>query len=343
MPNDEKASPTSAKKPTLLDQATNLISPTIEFGKKNFKDLFVKMLKVQLLSSAVAVLLLIIFGLLTLGFLLALGISTSKGFEIERIFASVATIVALVVWAVFALLVFGIVNKTITLTRLKIIKCQYEGTYPGIRKTFGEILVPVIKASVIDLIINAVALGIPIIILVLLASMPLVLVLGIFVFIIYAILFIVIYRFFAQFWYWELVIDQNDAYTALMRSISLVKSDIVAVLIYDIIEFFGAVIISIPFIILSTIVEIIFRAGALVSALASPLGGIAIVGLLIPYIIFKVVVALVQSGTSDVFVLPYKYSFWMILKNAPKEDTKQKTTPESKQLKQKTTEKPKNA
>jgi hypothetical protein len=295
------------KKPKdALDLAVDLISPSIEFARANFRDLFTKFLKVGLVSVAVYIGLALILGLITFTpIYLAAG-----SFEqiIPFLTSNLLVVGILVIWLLFSGFIINWITSSISTTALIIAKEEFERKYSGIWPMFHRIKMPVLGYMLLNLAIMVIFIVLPLLLLFLLRDSQELLILGILLMIIYFFIFMILYRFLAQFWIWELIIAEHGVLESLKKSLSLVSKNIVGVFVFDILVFVAALVISIPFIIIMLIVEAIFRVGLF--ALISTGGIITIVVIIGIYVMVRGLGALIQSALTETFVLPYTYSFW---------------------------------
>ena len=292
-----------------LDRAIGLAGPSFNFIVDNFMGLFTKLLKVELASALASVLMWLAAGLATAGMLALMGTPLLAGVPaaMAHIMSSNIYIAILVAWALFAILLISWLTETISLVSLPIVKGQFEGTYPGIWQTFGRIKFPVLGYVLLNFTICALFLGVPLILLFLLRGSEAVFIIGIVAYLIYAVLFILLYRFFAQFWLWEMLLGGRGAYESLSGSFSLVLGNVVGVFVFDIIRILASIAVGIPFFIVLLAVGFLFQLGMFATMLVSPL---AYLGLLALSVVVRVAVTLIQSAATGSVTLPYTYSFW---------------------------------
>jgi hypothetical protein len=294
-----------SKKPKdALDHSVDLVSPTIDFVRSNFKELFVKYLKVGLTAALVGLALFILFALIT--FLPLMAVAGDFSSIPPYLSSNLPVLGLLIIWAFIAFFLLDWITESISFAAYLITKEQFLGKYSGIIPIFQKIKYPVLGFLLLNLAIMVVALGIPALILFLLKESSSIFLFGIFLLIIYLLIFMILYRFFAQFWAWELLVAEKGVIDSLKSSINIVKNNIIGVFVFDILLFVASLVISVPFIILYVIGEIGFRLGAFVA-----ISDLAVfIGIMSIYIFFRAGLALIQSAITETFILPYTYSFW---------------------------------
>jgi hypothetical protein len=120
----------------------------------------------------------------------------------------------------------------------------------------------------------------------------------------------------SQFWGWELIVGEKPVIQALKSSFRLCWKNIIGVIIFDLLVFFGAIIIAIPFIGIEFIAEL-FLNFALIPAMLTSTGMLmwfAVVGI---YILFRIVMGLLRNVVVSIIILPYTYSFWAKIRQKP--------------------------
>jgi hypothetical protein len=309
---EEKKKPRDA-----LDYATDLVSPALSFAKTNFKELFMKFMKVELVSALVGLALLILFGLITVGFAALMGAPLTSVNSFFLFLSSNFLVVSiLIVWSLLAMVLIGWIVRSIEFTKLLITKEQFLGKYSGIWPLFSKIKFPVLKMMLLSFAIMIVAFGVPALIIYLLAGQEMAFLVALILFMIFFVLFIVIFNFLSQFWGWELIVGEKPVIQALKSSFRLCWKNIIGVIIFDLLVFFGAIIIAIPFIGIEFIAEL-FLNFALIPAMLTSTGMLmwfAVVGI---YILFRIVMGLLRNVVVSIIILPYTYSFWAKIRQKP--------------------------
>jgi len=305
-PETSKAPAAAMKKRDAVDQAVDLIGPTFDFIRANLREFFVKMLKVELVALAAGLVLLAIIVAVAVALLFVTG-TIGKGAFMDQLFANPVALAILALWLLIGILAMAWISKSISLTQYVITKEQFEGTYPGIWQTFQRIKFPVLSYVILNLGIVLVALGLPLAIVFMLKASAAAFWLGIVVFAAYAVVFLLAYYFFTQFWLWELLLGGKGATEALSASISIVMQNFIGVFIFDIFNLVAFLIITVPFFLVGIALSAANQVGALATMFVAPAAYLAV---LVVYILLRIILSLLQSAANATVLLPYSYSFW---------------------------------
>jgi len=292
-----------------LDNAVDLISPSIKFARNNFKDLFVKFFKVELVAGLAGIALFLLFSIIILIPLLLFAGS------LENIPASITAsgtlgMFVLIIYTVIAISIIAWIQTAITSTALIITKEQFEGTYSGIWPIFNRIKFPALGLLLMRSLILFAGLGIPLAILLVLPESG-IQVIAMLVYLLYLILFLLVYSFLFQFWGWELFINKKGVLESMKASFSLATKNIIGVFVFDVIFIVASIVIGIPFLIVYLIGEFVFRVGIFASISFS--SWILLIPALIIYIIFRAGLAFIQTAIIQAVLYPYIFSFWKSL------------------------------
>jgi len=320
MPSDRNPPKKEAKekKPkNALDHATDLVSPSLSFAKGNFRELFIKYLKVDLASAISGIGLFIILGLLTIGFAALLGAPLTSMASFFAYLANDLLISSmLIIWSLLAILFIGWIIKSIELTKYVITSEQFVNRYSGIWQIFNMIKVPVLGMILLNFAIIILAIGIPLLILYLLSGMKVAFIVAFVLLVVWILFFLVIYHFLSQFWKWEIVVGGKPVVESLKRSIDLVWKNVIGVIIFDLLIFFGALIIALPFIGLEFISQALLNI-ALIPSMITGAGMAVWLGFLGIYVVFRIILSLLRSILIEIVILPYNYSFWARIRQKP--------------------------
>lgn len=298
----------AGKKKDSLDYAVDLISPSFDFTMANFRDLFVKMAKVELASYAAVAVLLVVTAIVAGGILLLGGMLPSGNMGIyDKLVSNTPLLAAIAAWLLFAFLALVWVSKSFSAVSLVIAKEQYEGKYSGIWATFNRIKLPMLYYLILGFAIVAAGLGLPLALLYFAMGSSVVFALGLMAYLLYFLIFIIVYYFFTQFWIWELLIAGKGVTQSLSDSISLAKANPIGVFVFDIFAVVASVLVAVPFMAAGFVVAIAFEIASVATLVTFPL---AYFGILAAYILLRLALVLVQSAATDAAILPYRYSFW---------------------------------
>ncbi|MBU0591692.1 hypothetical protein KKF81_05195 [Candidatus Micrarchaeota archaeon] len=306
------------KSTSQIDGPINLISPSFDFIRQNFKEIFIRLLKNGIMNSLLSLGLVVIIGALCFGIAMAIGITSME--NISTTIKGSAT----VLWIVFGLLIgigiFGLawIGRIFELARIAIIEEQHMNKH---NKTFDlvkQYVLKGLKLMIGNLGIIAVIVGIPIIVIIGLTFMNISLLTLISMIILLPIMIILLigYRYFAQFWDMELALTNKGLRESLKASLSLVRKNILGVLAYDVIIVVAAILIAMPFMIVLFIVELVYRvaiAGTML-AFANDTWILLIVGIG-AYVIIRTVISLLSTTASDSCTKVYKYRYWKQIRN----------------------------
>jgi hypothetical protein len=306
------------KKPRdALDYATDLVSPALSFAKTNFKELFIKFLKVDIVSGLVGIGLLILFALTVVGFAAVMGAPlTSVSAFFLFLSGNLVVSTILIIWSLLAMVVMAWIINSLELTKYLITKEQFLDKYSGIWPLFNRIKIPVLGMMFLNFAILIIALGAPALILYLLAGQEMVFLIALILFMVWIFGFLVLYSFFVQFWKWELVVGGKSVVDSLKNSINLCWKNVIGVIVFDILIFFGAVIIAIPFIGVEFVAEM-FLNFALIPAMVTSSGMMIWFSVLGIYVVFRIVMGILRSIVINIVILPYIYSFWAKIRQKP--------------------------
>ncbi len=306
----------NVKKLTSVDQALNLIQPTMKFIDNNFISLFLKLMKIEILTLAGGFALLLLFSFIGLLICMAIGVPFTNINDLATFLANnIGISVLLISYVIISLVLTNWISKAISLTKIGIVKGQFDGNYPGIRSTFGKILIPVLKASLLEFLILGLALAGPLIILIpLIKFMPVAVLFAITPYILYLVAVIIAYKYFSQFWFWEIIIGGKGTREALKLSIDSSLNEIGGVVVYDVISKIAAYAMSFPFTYAIIIFDIFFRVGLFVT-ITAPGGLAAGIGIIIGYLLLLSILSILMGVLVETAVLPYTYSFWSWIKN----------------------------
>ncbi len=313
-----KAPAKAGKGKDSMDMAVDLLKPSFEFIKKNFRELFSKMLKVQLLSTVIGIGLFIILMLLGWGALVASGTDMfSPTFNINDLLSN--TLLLVVIGALFAIgfLVMGWVKTIFELVVFMIMDEQKMGnTRSPIMQLAGEMKMPALSFMLIQLVIILAALIIPgaiVLALIMLEQMALFSI-ALMLYILWLAIFFIAFTFLTQFWTLEIAAGKKPVMDAFHSSIDIVKSNIVGVFIYDVIAVLAGMVVMIPFMVVGGILEVGFRVGIMASIAAGPGSLVAIIAGAAVFALLRIALQLAAIAASDSTVLVYGYSYWKQLR-----------------------------
>ena len=296
-----------------LDNAVDLISPSIKFARNNFKDLFVKFFKVELVSSLAGIALFLLFSIIIMIPLLLFAGSLEK-IPASVIGSGTLGMFVLFVYAAIAIFIITWIQSAFSSTAVIITKEQFEGTYSGIWPIFHRIKFQALSLLLARflLVFAGVLIGL-ILPIALIFFMPesIISAIAILFWIIYLILFLLAFAFLTQFWEWELFINRKGVIESLKASISLARKNIIGVFVFDLLFVVASIVIGIPFLIVYLIGETVFRVGVFASMSFS--SWILLIPALIIYIIFRAGLAFIQTAVDGALLNPYFYSFWKSL------------------------------
>jgi hypothetical protein len=302
------AQPVQPKQKDSVDSAVKLIGQAFDFIRANFRSLFTKMLKVEFASVLATLVLWIVFGAITVCVLAAAGAPLSSVNALLVYVLSDRLLLAITaVWLLVVDLAISWISTSISFTASPIVKEQFEGAYSGIRPIFGKIRSRMVGYILLNFIVMAFFLGVPLLLVFLLTGHPSIFFLGMLLFVIYAVAFMLVYLFISQFWRWEVTVGEKQAYEALGASISLVKDNLFGVIVYDIISVLCYIAIAIPFLIVLFVIDLAFQVLGFGAAFVSPLVVLAVVCV---SALIRTLITILDTSTSDTFVLPYAYLFW---------------------------------
>ncbi len=305
-PGVKSAQPAQPK--DTVDTAIKLIGPTFDFIRANFQSLFTKMLKVELAGFLVGLVMWIIFAIITICILVAAGAPFSSiNALVAYVLADKLLLALLAVWSLLAELAISWVITSISFTTSPIVKEQFEGAYSGIWPLFGKIRSRMLGYILLNFVVMAIFLGVPLLLVFLLTGHPGLFVIAMMLFLIYAVAFMLVYVFISQFWRWELTVGEKQAYEALGASISLVKDNLFGVIVYDVISILSYIAIAIPFLVVMFVIDIIFQIFGLGASFMSPLAALIITCI---SALVRTLITVLDASTSNTFILPYAYSFW---------------------------------
>lgn len=311
-PEKNTESVQTAKPKDAVDSALRLVGQTFKFLKGNFVSIFIKLLKIALTVLLVDTTLWIVAGLLAIGILAAAG--APLGFDVDAlvnyVFDNRILLALTIVWFLIAYLAITWITTSISFTAYPIIKEQFEGTYSGIWPISRKIQFRVLGYVLLKCIIMVVFLGVPILGYLLIANaIPIWIGIIILLYVLYASVFLLIYQFLTQFWYWELTVGEKQADEALVASISLVKKNLFGVIVYDVIVVFSRVAIAVPFFMLMLGVNLFLSAGAVAGSMI--LSSLAIYqAIMLIDLVLKTLIISLGSIVINSIVFPYTYSFW---------------------------------
>lgn len=312
------------QKKDVVDLSLNLTSHAFEFIRVNFKELFTKTYKAHAISGIVSIIILLLFGLVAVGIVLAAA-SLDSGNALLTTTSSnsgntLVTTATLIVAGLVALIGTGVVlsswiGTAISSTAMVIVKEQFNGKYPGIRKTFDDIKIPVLKYMLLKWGMVIAGIGLPAAIIFapmwyfggnigIFAAM----VLGV----IYLALFILILSFLTQFWLLEIIFNKKRTVEALKESYNLTKKNLLGVFLYDVIIVVAGVMIGIPFGVVDFGMRVVLQIGIIGSGIIQNTDlilGTMIIGIGI-YLIIKVILAFAEAALHSTIIFPYKYLFW---------------------------------
>ncbi|MBU0532855.1 hypothetical protein KKB44_05170 [Candidatus Micrarchaeota archaeon] len=268
-----------------LDSVGKSLNDTFKFLTKNYKMEFTEFVKIYLLMYVVAILGILIIGgaaFLILGSMIVLP-------NTPWILAIIGLVALLIV------LIFVILTTSISSTAYTVIDKKELDIFGKIK----EILVPVAKYFIGMGLLKIAVFGIPAIIVLFgfLNNQQLMLWLGVLLFILCILVWIVI-GFFIQFALVEIVIRKKDGIEAIKDSYRLVKKNIVATVVFDILLMVAMFAINAVFGAIQNLVGVVFIFGIFNIAFMV-LGGI-----------FMIVIMFFQSIIMGMIMIPAQYFFW---------------------------------
>jgi len=268
--------------------ALELISETfndgIKYLEKNVRDLFVDMLKIEVLSLGVF---LVLAAIAVAPWFIFLAGPSFEGLNIPLlVFSAIVFTVALLLSVAISSAQYNAVDKRAKNGAVAII--------PQSRQNF----MPVIAYYIIITILMAVAF-LPAALLFI--SGNVVMMLGAFALLLLAFLVLIVAGFLLQFGLWELVINRRGPFESMKRSCALVtRGNIIKILLFDICFFVASFGFGLIFSVLNFIVQII---ASLFELLNAELG-------LAASLIASLLVSAVEGAVIGAVLLPFAYLFW---------------------------------
>lgn len=294
-----------------LNIVTDNITPTVNFIKQNFKDLALKMLKINLVNYLAIALIILLFGALAVGIVSLFGLGINN-FNIQRAVSIPILVGALVIIGTVGILILSWISAAISSVSLVVTKEQYDKTYSGIIPIFNRIKIKILKYLLASFGISVLVFAIPMLIVIgitVFSNMALLAIPMILLLIIYYFVAMIVYAFVTQFWLWEILIGGKTTREGLKASIRLAKRNILAVFIYDILIVVAGGAIVLPFAIVDIVLRVLMNVGVAVTVNLA-----VIITSYLGYIVFKLILTLIQTVLVNTIILPYKYTVWSKLR-----------------------------
>jgi hypothetical protein len=285
--------------------AADLISPSLDFSRKNFKDLLIKYIKVYLAYYLAAPVLILILGLITLLplMLLAGGIDNIGNYISSNSPISILLLIWLAIVYVFVIWI----TFAIHYIRYPITHEQFEKKYSGIWPVFNRIKFPSFGFMVLNFTFGILSLLIPVVLLLVFFGQSTISNIGILVIYFVWLFFMGIFLFLTQFWIWELLIEKKGLIESLKYSLQLVVKNFLPVLVFDAILVAAWMIFYTVYMAVSFLLPVFF---GMIAVIASTLPSYFFLATIILGVIAFLLLITVLLSILEVFTLPFTYSFW---------------------------------
>jgi|GEM_PF-2143325 len=287
----------------------------IGFLKKNVKPLFFSNLRITLLVMVVGLVVLLIGGALVAS-VLYLGPDWSD----------IAVLALIVLLALVFFFVFMWLSASANLVSYHMAESYVEKGGPvAIVDKFRKNFDPVFRYLVVNYAIVAVVVGLPLLLLaaMLLPSLSSSVsgersVVGIWLGAMFYILllllfflaFFLVFRYFSQFWLWELLIRKKGAIEALKASISAVKNNLLETFVFFILFIIWGAVVSIPFTILNSFMRVFMQLAVLTESFETAMAAAII------FVVGMVILAVLNAALVATLTLPFQYIFWKKIRPA---------------------------
>jgi len=130
---------------------------------------------------------------------------------------------------------------------------------------------------------------------------------------VYALIAMVVYLYFTQFWVFEMLLADRGVTDALKRSIMIACKKPVETILFDLLFIVGSAVVMVPLFIVSFIVGAILTVGQFaLSALGGPFIGMIVV---LVFYVLRVILNVFIFTTSEVYSIPTRYLFWKGIKD----------------------------
>ena len=265
----------------------------MDFAMKNFRELAVRISKIYLLTFGlfVAALIIIVAPALALG-----GASLFSG--------SWALLFPLLALAIVVLLAVGFVNASINMVRFIAVEDVAKKAQTRIIASATPLISSVVVYSIASLLLVVVFVGIPVLLGSMVGFSGSAGTVGLLAFVLaiaFALVFLILFSLFVQFSALEIAINKKGGIEALRSSYALVRNNLAAVIIYDIILF-----------IISFAIGMVFGVINQVLSFGMAMGAFNIALLVIVVCIYAVVV-IAESILINTVLTPVEYFFWKSL------------------------------
>ncbi len=272
-----------------MDTVTTSIGSSLDFAMKNFRELAVRIAKIYLLTFGIFAAALAVIAALAI----ALGGASLLG-------GNAAMLLPLILVAVVAIIAVIIFNASINMVRFVAVEDVSKKAGTRIIATAMPLIPAVVVYSIASLILIGVFVGVPMAV-GFVAMAGLKGAAGLILFIlamVAAVVLAILFSLFLQFASLDIAINKSGGIDALKRSYALVRKNLAAVIIYDIILFLISFAIGVVFGILNELLSLGFAIGAFNIALLA----------IVLVIYFAVVIA--ESILINTVLTPVEYFFW---------------------------------
>lgn len=289
-----------AKKDNPVDKTVQAGKATFDFLQASFRKYGLFVFKISLVSFVLSIVTIALFVIIVL---VAIGgaILSPEALIAQLSSISFPVILSFIILFILLTLIMSFVNQALSAT-------MFVGTKEGMeRRPLPSIIgktiekfVPATKYSILMYFIVLLAFGIP-------ALALLIPTVGIFaffgLFIIMFLILIVVF-FLIQFSFWELILNRRGLIESLKISFALVKKNIIAVIVFDIVLFLVGTAVGSIFYAISYVLQFMVTP---LSIFVPSLGIIA-------SLVVSSIVGLLQGTVINVLVLPFTYKFWKSLR-----------------------------
>ena len=314
------------KKPSRTEDFADYITEPLKrwysYIKDNALSYYCQLLKISLLSTFVSLALLLLFGLVFGGIVMAVGgVGVLSG-----VLDSLGTAVAFVIFGLFlvaALFITVWIRSSISLTAIVFTDTVFRKRGFSIIEAFNAIKGRVFRFLVLRWAILFI-LMLPLLLLfgfiayqwttaegsqdpgAVIAALVLQLLFAITIGVLYYILVAILYTFLLQFWTYGFLVGGLSVVEAFKQSIRIIKRRFLEVLAFDIIWYVGLVVFSIPATIYGVFFEFLGRVFLAFVEFLVPFGWV----LIFPALLIHVLISVALSTVAQTFGLPTHYLFW---------------------------------
>lgn len=270
------------------------------FLQTSLREYSLYVLKVNLISTVVGVLLLVILGIAVFAVLGAALLSPSA---LPQLLTSISVSLLVALGILFLLLIL-----LSTFIQQAIYAALFAGTKvimekkptPSILGLAKDYFVPASKYTLVMGLLFLIIFAIPFPALLLPSPANVLIFFGLFILL--GLVALVLF-FLIQFGFWELIINKRGVLESLKVSYALVKQNLFAVIIFDIVLFITAFAIGSVFYVISYVLQLIFMA----LILLVPVIGITAL------VVVTIVLGLIQTVLIHLLIFPFTYAFWKSL------------------------------